>query len=93
MLKSLILVAGLLSTIAAAAQQQTSESGRYTKDPAPTGYEDSERLQGRKSSVTITGKDAPVTETREGNKIKLDFDSKNQPGREQNTTIIRDRKK
>lgn len=78
--------------ISAFAQQQSPQSRGYTKEEAPTGYEESERFQGRNSSVTMPGKDAPVKESREGNKIKLDFDSKDQPGREQNTSIIRERK-
>lgn len=43
-------------------------------DPAPSGNEQTIVSPGEKSILVTPGRDSPVKETREGNKIKLHFD-------------------
>ena len=61
-----------------------------TVDPAPSGKERSEAHVDTRTNtiVTMPGRDAPVRESRQGNKVKLDFDSKGQPGKDADTTYI-----
>lgn len=63
--------------------------GRVFTSPAPSSVERSERMTGATTgaSVTMPGKDAPVTVTREGKKEKLDYDTRDQPAAERDTTI------
>lgn len=63
-------------------------------DKAPSGNEQAEKMVGAETgaSVTIPGADAPVSESRQGNQISLDF-SVSDPSKadEKDTTIIIDR--
>lgn len=82
---------GLVLLLALPIASAQSQSGsRYTVDPAPSGSERSERFVNPDTGASVThpGRDAPVTETRDGNTIRLDFDTRGQPGRENDTTII-----
>ncbi len=68
-------------------------------DPAPSGNEQSEVSVSKRSIMVTPGRDSPVTETREGNRTKLDFnqgefkDSKSvNDFKEENATVIYDSK-
>ncbi|WP_427914836.1 hypothetical protein ACPWT1_07965 [Ramlibacter sp. MMS24-I3-19] len=81
-----ISLCGILAGGLATAQSKD----KYVIDPAPSGKERSETAADVRGGGTVThpGKDAPVTESRQGNRIKLDYDTKGQPGKEDDTTYI-----
>lgn len=67
----------------------TPTADRVVTDPAPSGVERSERFTDARTgrSITMPGKDAPVHSKKQGRTEKLDFDSRDQPSAERDTTI------
>lgn len=95
--RAILYVTATLSLIATSGVVMAQAEPKEVVDPAPSGHEQSVMSVNRDTgaSVTMPGKDSHQSSvtTTEGNRVRLDYDTGHQqPGRENDTTIVTDPK-